>query len=114
MLWVKRKKRRIPDENKQREENYIARTRVSSIQGQGNFFLSQLNSFFVEGKNKKNQIFTSSFFCRVMADGYWNRRQPTPPMMSSGGMLKRPRTDYGTLLSLSFDIPCKFLCSILF
>ncbi|XVE55174.1 hypothetical protein DITRI_Ditri03aG0138600 [Diplodiscus trichospermus] len=29
-----------------------------------------------------------------MADGYWNRRQPTPPMLSSGGMLKRPRTDY--------------------
>ncbi|KHG27974.1 RNA-binding with multiple splicing [Gossypium arboreum] len=29
-----------------------------------------------------------------MADGYWNRRQPNPPMLSSGGMLKRPRTDY--------------------
>lgn len=34
-----------------------------------------------------------------MADGYWNRRQPNPPMFSSGGMLKRPRTDYGKLLS---------------
>ncbi|XVE95678.1 hypothetical protein REPUB_Repub02eG0119400 [Reevesia pubescens] len=30
-----------------------------------------------------------------MADGYWNRRQRTPPMLSSGGMLKRPRSDYG-------------------
>ncbi|XVF37145.1 hypothetical protein REPUB_Repub19eG0120400 [Reevesia pubescens] len=29
-----------------------------------------------------------------MADGYWNRRLPTTPMLSSGGMLKRPRTDY--------------------
>ncbi|KAB2093838.1 hypothetical protein E1A91_A02G124200v1 [Gossypium mustelinum] len=29
-----------------------------------------------------------------MADNYWNRQQPTPPMLSSGGMLKRPRTDY--------------------
>ncbi|KAK8643142.1 hypothetical protein V6N13_012451 [Hibiscus sabdariffa] len=29
-----------------------------------------------------------------MADGYWNRRPPTSPMLSSGGMLKRPRTDY--------------------
>ncbi|GMI90579.1 hypothetical protein like AT1G21320 [Hibiscus trionum] len=29
-----------------------------------------------------------------MADGYWNPRQPTSPMLSSGGMLKRPRTDY--------------------
>ncbi|KAE8682214.1 Detected protein of unknown function [Hibiscus syriacus] len=29
-----------------------------------------------------------------MADGYWNRQQPTSPMLSSGGMLKRPRTDY--------------------
>ncbi|XVF64364.1 hypothetical protein PTKIN_Ptkin09bG0163800 [Pterospermum kingtungense] len=34
-----------------------------------------------------------------MADDYWNRRQPTPPMLSSGGMLKRPRTDYDTPLS---------------
>ncbi|KAK8628596.1 hypothetical protein V6N13_009183 [Hibiscus sabdariffa] len=30
----------------------------------------------------------------LMADNYWNRQQPTPPMLSSGGMLKRPRTDY--------------------
>ncbi|GMI82975.1 hypothetical protein like AT1G21320 [Hibiscus trionum] len=29
-----------------------------------------------------------------MADGYWNRRQPSPPMMSSSGTLKRPRTEY--------------------
>ncbi|KAE8729634.1 MEG5 [Hibiscus syriacus] len=29
-----------------------------------------------------------------MADGYWNRQQPTSPMLSSRGMLKRPRTDY--------------------
>ncbi|MBA0566218.1 hypothetical protein Golob_011057 [Gossypium lobatum] len=29
-----------------------------------------------------------------MADGYWNRRQPTPPMLSSSGALKRPRTEY--------------------
>ncbi|XWS21767.1 hypothetical protein CRYUN_Cryun30bG0082300 [Craigia yunnanensis] len=29
-----------------------------------------------------------------MADGYWNPRQPTPPMLSSGGMLKRPRAGY--------------------
>ncbi|KAK8600855.1 hypothetical protein V6N12_050703 [Hibiscus sabdariffa] len=31
----------------------------------------------------------------LMADNYWNRQQqPTPPMLSSAGMLKRPRTDY--------------------
>ncbi|GMI90808.1 hypothetical protein like AT1G21320 [Hibiscus trionum] len=29
-----------------------------------------------------------------MADGYWNRPQPTPPMLSSSGTLKRPRTEY--------------------
>ncbi|XP_021285314.1 RNA-binding protein 2-like isoform X2 [Herrania umbratica] len=29
-----------------------------------------------------------------MADGYWSRRQATPPMLSSGGVLKRPRHDY--------------------
>ncbi|GMJ15194.1 hypothetical protein like AT1G21320 [Hibiscus trionum] len=29
-----------------------------------------------------------------MTDNYWNRQQPTPPMLSSGGMLKRHRTDY--------------------
>ncbi|XP_022773360.1 RNA-binding protein 2-like isoform X3 [Durio zibethinus] len=29
-----------------------------------------------------------------MADGYWNRQQTSPPMLSSGGMLKRPRSDY--------------------
>ncbi|XP_022749556.1 RNA-binding protein 2-like [Durio zibethinus] len=34
-----------------------------------------------------------------MADGYWNRRQPTPSMLSSGGLLKRPRTDYDALPS---------------
>ncbi|XP_039065551.1 RNA-binding protein 2-like isoform X2 [Hibiscus syriacus] len=32
-----------------------------------------------------------------MSDNYWNRQQPTPPMLSSGGMLKRPRTDYDPL-----------------
>ncbi|KAL4281844.1 hypothetical protein GQ457_03G032050 [Hibiscus cannabinus] len=30
-----------------------------------------------------------------MADGYWNRWHPSPLMMSSGGTLKRPRTEYG-------------------
>ncbi|GMI90807.1 hypothetical protein like AT1G21320 [Hibiscus trionum] len=29
-----------------------------------------------------------------MADGYWNRQQPTPQMLSSSGTLKRPRTEY--------------------
>ncbi|KAE8727840.1 MEG5 [Hibiscus syriacus] len=29
-----------------------------------------------------------------MADGYWNRRQPTSSMMSSSGTLKRPRNEY--------------------
>ncbi|KAE8701644.1 MEG5 [Hibiscus syriacus] len=29
-----------------------------------------------------------------MSDNYWNRKQPTPPVLSSGGMLKRTRTDY--------------------
>ncbi|XWS52209.1 hypothetical protein CRYUN_Cryun11dG0047400 [Craigia yunnanensis] len=29
-----------------------------------------------------------------MVDGYWNQRQPTLLMLSSGGMLKRFCTDY--------------------
>ncbi|GLT32159.1 hypothetical protein SLA2020_068450 [Shorea laevis] len=29
-----------------------------------------------------------------MADGYWNRQQPPPSLVSGSGMLKRPRTHY--------------------
>lgn len=29
-----------------------------------------------------------------MADGYWNRQQPPPSLLSGSGMLKRPRNDY--------------------
>lgn len=35
-----------------------------------------------------------------MADGYWNRQQAS--LLPSGGMLKRPRSDYGTLFYTFF------------
>lgn len=51
-----------------------------------------------------NHHYHNLIFSLAMTDGFWNRQQPLHP---SSTMLKRPRTEYGSLFSLFhiFDDP---------
>ena len=50
-----------------------------------------------------------------MADGYWNRQQQQqqqhqhqhqhqPPLLPSGGLLKRPRSEYGSSFQIHYNV----------